>query len=231
MNKNEAINNIKETLKRLMKFDTNATLQKFEDLTTKDGTILNIEDGTELAPGVAVFKVDDQGNQTPCEDGTYELEDGRTVVVTAGVVESVSDAVAPEDGAAESPVSDANVQPAAMADAVAAPEVESPAEDAGEPAGEADDLATRVDAIESQIAQILEILQGMSNMNEQTMAKVQEFAASPAEESIKPSRKPVENVYSKLSKTYTTNKTEIDELKALLKKSNNSNYGGFKVGN
>jgi|ERR1035437_1598752 hypothetical protein len=231
MNKELAIKNIKDTLKRLMKF---ASEKKFTDIETADGTKLQVEDGTELAVGVAIYKLDDAGTQTPCEDGSYDLKDGRTITVVGGLVDSISDASTnPKDKAAESPKADAGAGTNPVA-AAATPTTATPdaaPKDGATDANDDADLISRVSAIEDQIAQILEILQGMSNMNEQTMNKVNEFAASPAEDSIKPSKKIVDDVWTKTKNTYNTNKTEIDELKALMKKNSNSNYSSFKTSN
>ena len=219
MNKDEALKNLKLTLKKLISFNSDL---KFEDVPLKDGKKLSIEDGATIDVGTAIYILDANGNQTPCEDGTYELEDGRTITVSGGSIESVSDATeSPKDEASESPVSDANVANEKM------DVVESPADDSTEDG----DIVTRVSSIEEQIAQILEILQGMSNMQEQTMSKVKEFAESPAEESIKSKKKPSENVYSKMKNTFNSNRSEIEELKALVKKNNNNNYGTFTIGN
>jgi hypothetical protein len=225
MTKEESISKIKETLKRLMSF---SDTKKFEDVETADGTKLQVEGGTDLAVGVAIYKLDDQGTQTPCEDGTYELKDGRTIVVKGGLIDSLSDSSEnPKEDATDSPTEDASTAPTA-ASKMAAPAAATPATETPADAGADGDVVSRIDALEQQIAQILEILQGMANMNEQTMSKVNEFAASPAEESIR-TKKVEANVWEKSKATYNKNKNEIDELKTIMKKNTNSAYGSFKV--
>lgn len=59
--------------------------------TSKDGTIVKW-DG-ELAPGVEIFVVDPTG-QMPAPDGNIEFEDGTIVVVSAGKVDSITEATA-----------------------------------------------------------------------------------------------------------------------------------------
>jgi hypothetical protein len=216
MDKNEAINNIKDTLKKMMAF-TKAL--KFDDLKVQDGSTLSVEKGADVEVGTAIFKQDDQGNTVPCEDGDYVLEDGRTITVASGKISAIAEA--PEDGddSEESPVADANTQEAMDATAPVATDPDA-ADDA--------DLGTRVGALEQQIAQILEILQGMSNMQEQAMSKINEFAASPAEPSIKEKKKPAD-AYQKARLVYNANKNEIDELRKLVKKSNGNGYNSFSV--
>jgi len=226
MTKEEAINNIKDTLKKMMTF---GKAQEFADVTLVDGSKLGMDEGATVEVGANVYVMDDQGNATPCEDGTYDLEDGRTITVTGGMIESISGPSDPKAAAEETPMNPASTEmaanPAANPAAEAVAEGETPAQE-----GTEDDMASRVDAIETQIAQILEILQGMSNMQEQTMSKVQEFAASPAEESIKTKKTPTDT-WTKVKATYNANKNEIDELKQLMKKNDNSNYNSFSIGN
>lgn len=232
MTKDEALNSIKETLKKFMTFKT-------EEVELKQGTDVELQDGTkltvdgELTVGSPIYKLDDMGAKTPCEDGTYELKDGRSITVAKGAIESVSDANPDaKEKEGESPVSDATpVGATAETMADAENPVEDKTEGGVEEPGEGGDINARVSAIESQIAQILEILQGMANMNEQTMAKVNKFAASPAEDSIKSSKKVADDVYSKSKATNNKFKSEIDELKELMKKNPQTNYGSFGVSN
>lgn len=224
MTKEEAINNIKDSLKKMMSFGKEA--QMFEDIMLKDGSILCMADDATLEVGATIYRKDKDGNQTPCEDGNYELEDGRNITVSGGYIESIAEAKdTPKLSGEETPQNPASTEMAAN------PMAEATAEDEASIKKDVkDEMGSRVDAIETQIAQILEILQGMSNMQEQTMSKVQEFAASPAEESIKTKKTPTDT-WTKVKATYNANKNEIDELKQLMKKNDNSNYNSFSIGN
>jgi len=61
-----------------------------EDLALKDGKMLMVM-GEELIPGVAVTV-----DGAPAPDGSHELADGRTVVVSGGLVTEVKEAMTPE---------------------------------------------------------------------------------------------------------------------------------------
>jgi hypothetical protein len=217
MTKDEAILKIKDQLKKLVAFSTtpNTTsatpvaddttnVKAFTNIKLKDGSEISILDGTELNVGTEIYTIDKDGNQTPCEDGSYDLEDGRTIVVTGGVVETIGDTTPADqtESTDETPENPAQLS----ADAGETPEAE---------AAEAD----RITALENQVAQILEILQGMSNMQEQVMSKVKEIGEEPAVESIK------------LGKTISTNlssmKSEMDELKSIKSKMKFNGSGNF----
>jgi len=81
-----------------------------------------------------------------------------------------------------------------------------------EPEAEAENaVAERVSALEQQVAQILELLQGMANSQEMAMSKIKEIAESPAEPAIK-TGKTFSNV------EFSSLKSEIEELKEVAKK-------------
>lgn len=220
MNKDEAILKIKEQMKKLMSFsetpeapaapDTEEV--KMETLKLKDGSELMIPDGSNLEPGVEIFKVDAEGNKTPCEDGTYELEKGQSIIVTGGKIESVSETAQPEGSEqTTSPAAPAQMESAVPADS-------KPAEQA--PVSGDGDITKRVDDLEKQIAQILELLQGMSNAQEMAMSKIKEIADAPGAPSIKLG-KTLSNV------EMNSVKSELDELKELTKKYKLNANGGY----
>ena len=215
-NKEEAILNIKETLKRLMAFGKSE--MKCEDMMLKDGSTISVEEGKSLEVGLPLYKKDEKGNLTPCPDGEYELEDGRKVKCLGGMVEAISETATPSEVEAGSPASEAKMEETEIS-------IE-PSE--GETESEGSDMESRVKALEEQISQILEMMKGMAKMQEETMSKVETFAASPAEEPIKNEKK-VADVWSKTKATRKAFASEIDELKKLMNKSDNS-YGSFSVG-
>lgn len=202
MQKDEAMNKIKEQLKKLMAFSVEAPVEekKMDSIKLKDGTELCIVDGTDLGVGVEIYTIDKDGNQTPTPDGDYELEDGRTITVASGKVSVLSEVPADKSGdqTPENPASDAPVANAADPNA--------PAVDPN-----ADPVEARIKALEDQIAQILEILQGMGNMQEATMTKLSQVAAEPATTSIKMG-KTVANV------EFGTFKDEIAQMRELREK-------------
>jgi hypothetical protein len=197
MDKNEAILKIKENLKNLMTFSSTMVEDvKCESVKLKDGSEINTPEGETLAEGTECFTLDADGNKVACGDGPYELEDGRSIVVSGGKVESIKEAEAVE----------------AVAEEMAAPMVAPEAEVEEPEMEEGDTLDVRVANLEGQIAQILELLQGMSNAQEMAMSKIKEIADAPATESIK--------VGKTADVAFNSVRNEMDELKSLRKKYN-----------
>jgi hypothetical protein len=93
-------------------------LNKFTPMLSKHGIKLSVEetatkvvmavegalsDGSMIyssadafAEGVDVFVMDADGNPTPLADGEYTLDNGMTIVVAAGVIESMAEAITEE---------------------------------------------------------------------------------------------------------------------------------------
>lgn len=219
MNKEEAMSKIKDNLKRLMSFSTDEATEtkeemKYTTMKLKDGSEITIAEGSDLGVGTEVFKIDADGNQTPCEDGDYELEDGRNITIKGGLVEAIAEAKAEGEGAKdETPMNDAKNAEEKMAEEPKADEEKSTE-------GE-NPIEDRISSLENQITQILEILQGMGSMQEVAMSKIEAIAKAPATESIK------------IGKTMTNNnfnsvKSEMEELKQLTNKYKlnvNGSYG------
>lgn len=80
-----SLNKIKIALAKL--------LAEFGNVTTDKGMLQY--DGDELEVGVAIVKVDEEGNTSEAEDGEYYLgeEDGRTLVIEGGKVIEIKDRV------------------------------------------------------------------------------------------------------------------------------------------
>jgi hypothetical protein len=60
-----------------------------------DGTMI-YSSADAFAQGVDVFVMDADGNPTPLADGEYTLDNGMTIVVAAGVIESMAEAITEE---------------------------------------------------------------------------------------------------------------------------------------
>jgi hypothetical protein len=60
-----------------------------------DGTMI-YSSADAFAEGVDVFVMDADGNPTPLADGEYTLDNGMTIVVAAGVIESMAEAITEE---------------------------------------------------------------------------------------------------------------------------------------
>lgn len=69
------------------------TEQKFADYKMKDGSILRCD---SLDMGAKVMTVSEAG-EAPAQDGTYEMEDGKVIVVTGGVISEVKEAEMKKD--------------------------------------------------------------------------------------------------------------------------------------
>jgi hypothetical protein len=60
-----------------------------------DGTMI-YSSADAFAEGVDVFVMDADGNPTPLADGEYTMDNGITIVVAAGVIESMAEAITEE---------------------------------------------------------------------------------------------------------------------------------------
>jgi len=221
MKREEAILNIKETLKNLMKFSKQ---MKYQDIPLTDGTSLSIEDGSDIEVGTPVFQIDANGNSIPANDATYILADGRTIVVTGGLIASITDSTTTQgDSQAASPEADANVQSSKMSS-----DNEPSAPTGATNTKDANGLEERISNLEGQVSEILEVLQSMSNMQEQTMSSLLEFSKEPAEKSYKA----VKTGSSDISKRNKFS-ADMEELKEIQKKfnlsSNNQNHRSFST--
>ena len=221
MNKEEAMLKIKDQLKKLMTFSAEAAPMenvKCESMKCKDGSEIMIPDGSNLEPGVECYTLDADGNQIACADGDYELENGQSIVVAGGKIETVSDATDKKEET--SPENPANTTPEAMAAPAdeAAKEGETPEKEAVEIS-----IEERVGKLEEHISQILELLQGMSNAQEMAMSKINEIAELPAEKSIKVGK----STSTGSSVSFGSVKNELEELKELRKKFSIDNSYNF----
>jgi hypothetical protein len=218
MNKEEAMLKIKDQLKKLMTFSAEATPMenvKCESMKLKDGSEIMIPDGSNLEPGVECYTLDADGNQIACADGSYELENGQSIVVSGGKIETVSDATDKKEE--ESPENPANTTPEEMA------MPEKKAEEEPEKEEVEISIEERVGKLEKHISQILELLQGMSNAQEMAMSKINEIAESPAEKSIKVGK----STSTASGVAFGSVKSELEELKELRKKFNTDNSYSF----
>ena len=60
-----------------------------------DGTMI-YSSADAFAEGVDVFVIDADGNPTPLADGEYTLDNGMTIVVSNGIIESMAEAITEE---------------------------------------------------------------------------------------------------------------------------------------
>lgn len=163
----QLLEKIKNSFKEWMKFEdvTEATVTKFSNIEVEDGTKLAIDEGAKLAVDTPIFKLDDKGNKTPCDDGTYKLKTGETITVKDNKIVDV------KEKEAEATEEKTEVKEEKMADA----SVEA--------------CMAEIEALKQQIAQILEILNGLGDFTKQEMKQVEEkfkkLSEEPVTESIK----------------------------------------------
>lgn len=82
-------------VKTFLSTEEDAPVKLAAEVVKEDGTVV-YTDADEFAPGVSVF-VKDGEEVVPAPDGEHKLEDGRVVIVSEGVVESISEAEVEEE--------------------------------------------------------------------------------------------------------------------------------------
>ena len=208
MLKEEAMLKIKEQLKRLMTFSVDAETpveKKMTSIKLKDGTEISYADGSELGIGIEVYKIDVDGNQTPIEDGDYDLEDGRIITIKDGGVEVIAEAPV-EAGAEETPITSEKQKEEDGAKLEEPKGVEVEVETA-----EGADMEARISAMEENISSIMEAISTMGHMQEMSMTKIKAIESAPAASSIKVGK-------TTSNGNFNSNKLEIEELRELRNK-------------
>lgn len=152
--------------------------QAFKDVKAVDGTLLRT--ATDFVQDATVEVIAEDGTTSPAPDGSYQLEDGSTLVIEGGIIKEVTPAQAEEAPQEE------------LADAAPAAEAieETPVEEANEDNAVAE-LTNRVDQLEQALAMLVEKLQG--NQQEMTATKEELSKVKAENEALKtaPAAKPV----------------------------------------
>lgn len=229
MDKQKALEQIKENLKKLLSFAKET--KKFDNLTLTDGTNITIEEG-ELAVGVTVYQVDDQGNQTPLEDGDYVLQDGRTFTIKSNVVEVVSgpeeDPEAVQSGEKEVDSVETAKQKLESNLPVGHDGKQDQADQPTQDTQKEGDISSRVEDLEKQVADILTLLQQISGsqteVNETMMGAVnffktelKKFGAEPGDKPIKLNKKGYEEYKSVTSKRDENSEDLLKRMRSISK--------------
>lgn len=202
MNNDVLVNKIKDSLKSLLKFSSELKDEEFASFDLTDGTKITSTSKT-LEVGSEVYAIDDQGNQTPLNDGDYVLTDGRTItvalnkitVITGGDTETPAEEAAPTEEVDQ-----------AMTDGL--PD-SHPADATGAPTN---DIEARLTDLEKQVQDILNIINKIGDaqggINEQMMSKIKDLSDEPGEKAIKTTKKG----YSDYKKGSSDFYQEIKEL-------------------
>ena len=182
MTKNDALANIRESLKNLLKFSKEVS--KFGTMELTDGTKITTT-GEDIEVGNEVYQLDDMGNQTPLSDGDYVLNDGRTFTVSGNVISNIAegDGVDPENPT-ETPT---DVNNSKMDSNL--PE----GHDEGSGQQPSSDVNSRLDDLEKAIDDIKSLLEKLTQVqngvNEQMMSKIEMFSKEPGAKPIKSVKK------------------------------------------
>jgi len=172
-------------------------LMAFSRLSTDKGLISFESDGELPEVGEAIMIVDEEGNESPAEDGEYTLEDNTVIVVAEGKCSEVREPVKEEEPV-EEPVE-------AEDDPEEAPAEETPAETpAEEPASvsEVDALKERIKNLEAEVARL-------ETENGELRERIAELEKEPAAE-------PATEEFEKQTKVEKTGNKKLDRLSAIL---------------
>lgn len=204
--KNEALSKFNNQLKSFITAARQlSTVKLMTEVQTNDGDNLNI-DG-DLVIGSSVYSLDENGNNTPTDDGEYTLTNGMVITVTDGKISNI--AGDPESqGDTQSP--DAEMDKQKLADTAPAPT------DAPAPSGtDTTDLANDVAQLKEQMAQVIPALQSLldaTNTTNSNMAKEIEQLLNKVEQlSKEPAAAPIKNT----SVSYSANKNTDSEMAKL----------------
>lgn len=187
MNREENINKIKESLKRMFSKTEESVIveQKFEDVILADG----VKASVDKLEKDGIITMEDGSFPTP---GELTLEDGRIIVVAEnGLITEVKEAEVKD----ETPVEEAKVENAEEVPT----EIETPEEESTE--------NEVVSKLEERVKKLEELIAELMGASQEMKKAVAEFAAQPADEAAV-----VERKFAKTDKSEITN--EILKLRA-----------------
>ncbi len=193
-------NNKKENYMKMKLNKIKTALQKalmaFANLATDKGLISYASDGELPEIGEEISIVDEEGNETPAEDGEYTLEDKTVIVVVEGKVSEIREPEKPE----ETPVEAEDEEPAEET-----PAEETPAEPASEPSVSADE----VEALKERIKNLEEEVARLEKENGELKERIAELESEPAAE-------PAQEEFEKVVTVEKTGNKKLDRLNAIL---------------
>ena len=168
MNKTDkAYLEFKSSLKKLFNFNDDMKYSTYD--LTDDTKITSTSDCLKV--GDEVYAIDADGNQTPVNDGSYVLKDGRTIVIEMNVIKEIKGDATTSD----TPVENADTE--TMAVDPADTKTEKP-EDQKKEGDSIESLIKRVEELENKM---IEMMNGQSKANEEMMSKLNIISDEPAE--------------------------------------------------
>ena len=166
-------------------------LMAFGAISTDKGLLSYASDGELPEIGEAISIVDEEGNETPAEDGEYGLEDGTVIVIADSKVSEIREPEKVEETPAEEPVQAEDEEPAE----------ETPAE---EPAS-----VDEVDALKERIANLEQEVARLETENGELRERIAELEKEPAAE-------PATEEFEKVVTVEKTGNAKLDKLNSIL---------------
>lgn len=179
-----------------------SVLAQFAKMTTDKGLLVWNEDD-DLAVGMSVFVLDEEGNESPAADGEYAAEDGTVYVIVEGKVaeireaeneeETVGDDVQPEPETREEENAEDNAEEEPQENAETAEE-----EPQAEPEPEVDERDERIANLEAEVARLERENGELRERIAELEAKLEDLAAPPAEQEFENTKKVTKTGNAKL---------------------------------
>ena len=166
-------------------------LMAFGAISTDKGLLSYASDGELPEVGETVVIVDEEGNESPAEDGEYGLEDGTVIVIADSKVSEIREPEKVEETPAEEPVQAEDEEPAE----------ETPAE---EPAS-----VDEVDALKERIKNLEEEVARLETENGELKERIAELESTPAAE-------PATEEFQKQVVVEKTGNKKLDRLNSIL---------------
>lgn len=171
-----------------------AALMQFGRLSTDKGLISYASDNELPEVGESIYLVDEEGNETPAEDGEYTLEDNTVIVVAEGKVSEIREPEKEADAPAEEPV-EAEDEPEEAAE-------ETPAEEEPASVSEVDALKERIRNLEAEVARL-------ETENGELRERIAELESQPNAE-------PASETFEKVITVEKTGNKKLDRLNSIL---------------
>lgn len=174
-NTNKLMKKITETMSKIEEILKGA-LMSFGSVTTDQG-VINWDGEDEIAVGVEVYGLDENGERVEIADGEYKAEDGKIITVAESKVTEIKDAEEPaqEDEPAPEPAQEEETEEEVVEEIVE----EQPVE---EKPNEVDELKGEIAKLHGEIEEIKEQMKGLEDA---IKALANEPAAEPIVEEFK----------------------------------------------